>query len=65
MNIDRPGIESVMYEGVCRLCHVTDRIDSQDQLQLPKTARTRPTILIFLPGILEIETLYKLLEKMA
>lgn len=64
MNIDEPGISAAMYRAVQSLIFVTERIDSQDSFEnnVNKPDLFRPTILIFLPGIYEIETLYKILE---
>lgn len=64
ITIDNPTIDADMYEGVRKLVMVMQRIDNQDNLAQPgKASRVRPTILIFLPGILEIDMMYKKLEE--
>lgn len=50
-----------MYEVARKLVVVAEHIDNQDQIHLTSSERQRPTILIFLPGILEIETMHNLL----
>lgn len=63
VDINRPEIEPGMYEAARKLVVVAEHIDSQDQIHLPAEERDRPTILIFLPGILEIETMHTLLSE--
>lgn len=63
IDIGNPCIETSMYAGVRRLIVILERIDRMDQQAMVKACHSRPTILIFLPGILEIETLYNHLEE--
>lgn len=62
MDPSNPGISDKLYNGIGLLTQITELIDGQAQRHLPAAERIRPTILIFLPGILEIQTLYKVLE---
>lgn len=54
-----------MYDVARKLVVVTEHIDNQDQIHLAASERQRPTILIFLPGILEIETMFNILNENA
>lgn len=51
-----------MYMAVLKLCIIAERLDAQDQYDVPLDGRARPTVLVFLPGILEIDTMYKILS---
>lgn len=59
--MESPGIDEGMYRAVARLCFVMDRLDSLNS-GTDVTEQNRPTILIFLPGILEIETMMNVLN---
>lgn len=50
-----------MYVTALKLIHVANRIDNQDELNMNK----KSTILIFLPGIYEINCMVKQIENAA
>lgn len=62
---DAPGIDNNMYMAVQKLCIIAERLDAQDQYDVPSEERKRPTILVFLPGILEIDTMFKMINETA
>lgn len=63
--LEEPGIDHNMYMAVQKLCIIADRLDGQDQFDVTPAERTRPTILVFLPGILEIDTMFKMINETA
>lgn len=60
-NIANPVITEEMYLAAVKLIYVVSRIDYTDQLP----ADIKPTILIFLPGIYEINCMNKHIEHSA
>lgn len=51
--------------AVLKLCIIAERIDVQDQYDVPPEERLRPTILVFLPGLLEIDSMFKMINETA
>lgn len=59
VDFERPAICDEMYKIVLKLVILMKKIDENDPERLPYL----PTILIFLPGINEINTLYEVLTE--
>lgn len=64
VNYDEPGILDEQYTIALKLVLVCDKIDNDEQndYEVTQTFPYKPSILIFLPGIHEIQQMYKKLE---
>ncbi|XP_026760545.2 probable ATP-dependent RNA helicase spindle-E [Galleria mellonella] len=58
---EEPGIAPAMYHLVIKLVNAFEHIDKQEDTYEDRSEADLPSILIFLPGINEIEDLYKCL----
>lgn len=63
VDIAEPTISDEMYKTALKLCIIFDRLDKQEETVNPSS--TRSAILIFLPGIYEIDRMYKEIDKWA
>lgn len=52
-----------MYGCAVKLMMICERFDMQECFESKDEAQTKPSILIFLPGIYEIEAMYKKIQE--
>lgn len=62
MNYDEPGISEEMYKIALKLIVICEKLDCQDEEV--QASPFKPSILIFLPGINEIERMEKTLQRL-
>ncbi|CAH0400477.1 unnamed protein product [Chilo suppressalis] len=60
-NRQQPGIATEMYHLVIKLVNAFEHIDKQEDSYVDRSEAELPSVLIFLPGINEIEELYNCL----
>lgn len=59
---DEPCVSKQMLDFTCRLLKILDRVDEETDRFGRKAGGERPTVLVFLPGIHEIEELHIILD---